>query len=51
MALKMDEVLGTGVFPHLILEFVMTDTKHDLLTKFFKMKSLTIQVTEFEDAF
>lgn len=41
MAPTMDEALGIGVFPHLVLGSVMIGTKHELLTKFLKIKPPT----------
>lgn len=40
MAFRIDESLGNNIFPYLILCLVMIAMKHDLLTKFLKMKPL-----------
>lgn len=38
---KIDEALWIDAFLHPIFGFMMTHTKHDLLTKFLKMKPIT----------
>lgn len=38
LATKIDDSLGTNVFPCTFLGLIMTGTKHELLTKFLKIK-------------
>lgn len=50
MAPRMDNSSRIIVFCHPVLGSVMDGVEHELLTKFLKIKSPTIQGTEFVDA-
>lgn len=51
LALRVDESLGTAIFSHPILGFVMTRSEHELLNKFLKMKPPSFHGAETKDAF